>query len=298
LWVRRTFGTVSAMTSQEWVVGVPEAEFATAVLDRSAKLPVVVDFWAPWCGPCRTLGPVLERLAKLHGGAFVLAKVNVDEAPEVAESFGIRSIPAVKAFRDGCVVAEFVGAQPEAAVQRFLESILPSDADRLVDEAEAFTARGHENAAEERYLAALEKDARHGRALVGLAELLAGRGETAKALGLLERVSGGPEISKRAERLAAATRTHAAGAADLEELRARASAHPEDLSTRLALGKALSAIGRYEEALGELLAVVQRDPRFADEAARKTMLDLFALLGPSDPLTQKFRGELARALFR
>jgi len=298
LWVGHVFGTVSAMASEASIVDVAEAEFTAAVLDRSAKLPVVVDFWAPWCGPCRTLGPVLERLTQQHAGAFVLAKVNVDEAPEVAKTFGIRSIPAVKAFRDGRVVAEFVGAQPEAAVSRFLESVLPSDADRLVDEAEEFASRGHENAAEERYLAALEKDARHGRALVGLAELLAGRGETARALALLERVAGGTEITKRAERLAAATRTHAAGAADLDALRARASANPQDLAARLEFGKGLSAAGRYEEALRELLAVVQRDPRFAEEAARKTMLDLFALLGPSDPLTQKFRGELARTLFR
>jgi putative thioredoxin len=286
------------MASPPFIADVTEAEFAASVLDRSSKLPVVVDFWAPWCGPCRTLGPVLERLAKLHEGAFVLAKVNVDEAPGVAQSFGIRSIPAVKAFRDGGVVAEFVGAQPEAVVQRFLESVLPSDADRLAAEAEDFATRGHENAAEERYLAALEKDARHGRALVGLAELLAGRGETAKALALLERVSGSAEIAKRAERLAAATRTRASGAADLDGLRAKASAHPDDLAARLELGKGLSAAGRYEEALGELLTIVRRDPRFAEEAARKAMLDVFALLGPSDPLTQKFRGELARALFR
>jgi putative thioredoxin len=298
LCVARAFGTVSGMASLPFVVDVTEKEFAAAVLDRSSKLPVVVDFWAPWCGPCRTLGPVLERLAKLHDGAFVLAKVNIDEAPQVAESFGIRSIPAVKAFRDGGVVAEFVGAQPEAVVQRFLESVLPSDADRLAAEAEEFASRGHENAAEERYLAALEKDARHGRALVGLAELLAGRGDTAKALALLERVSGGSEITKRAERLAAATRTRAAGAADLDGLRAKANADPGDLAAHLELGKGLSAAGRYEEALGELLAVVRRDPQFAEEAARKTMLDIFALLGPSDPLTQKFRGELARALFR
>jgi putative thioredoxin len=228
----------------------------------------------------------------------VLAKVNVDEAPEVAKRFDIRSIPAVKAFREGRVVAEFVGALPEAAVQRFLDSVLPSEADRLVDEGEEFATRGHENAAEERYLAALEKDAHHGRALLGLAELLAGRGESEKALSLLERIPAGTEIAKRAERLAAATRTRTSGAADLEALRAKARANPRDLAARLELGKGLSAAGCYEEALNELLEVVRRDPRFAEEAARKSMLDVFALLGPGDPLTQRFRGELARALFR
>ncbi len=281
----------------EWIVDVGDPEFEREVLERSERVPVVVDFWAPWCGPCRTLGPVLERLAEEHAGAFVLARVNADEAPAAAQAFGVRSIPAVKAFRDGALVAEFVGAQPESVVRQFLAPLLPTEADREVAGAERAAADGDADTAEAGYRAALALDGRHPGALLGLAGTLAARDRRAEALELLEQVAGSRRDEERAERLAAELRT-AGGAADLEALRASAAARPDDLDAALDLGRALAAAGRHEAALETLLEVVRRDPGHAEGAARQAMIDLFALRGADDPLTQRFRSELARALFR
>jgi putative thioredoxin len=282
------------MSDSPWVVDVGDADFETAVIDRSHATPVVVDFWAPWCGPCRALGPLLERLAQEHAGAFVLAKVNVDEAPGVAQAFGIQGIPAVKAFRDGMLMAEFVGAQPEPTVRKLLEVVLPNEIDRLVaaatDQAPA--------EAEATLRAALECEPRHPKALLALARLVAGRGDVAEALRLLDLVAPPSPLVAEAERFAAELRTRGDGAGDESALRARIAADPGDLEARLALGRTLAALGRHEDALGELLAVVQREPRFDDDAARKAMVDLFAVLGSDHPLTERFRGELAKALFR
>ena len=281
-----------------FTIDVGDDDFASQVLERSHRTPVVVDFWAPWCEPCRTLGPLLEKLAAQHAGAFWLAKVDVDRSPVVAQRYAVRSIPAVIGLRDGAIVAEFVGAQPEAIVQRFIAALLPSEADGLAKAGAALAKAGDAAGAEAKLRAALERDARHPRALLGLARLLGERSDAAGALALLEKITSGEAELAEAEKLAAQLRMGAAGAADETALRGRVEASPEDLEARIQLGRALAARGRHEEALEQLLAAVKRDPRFAEEAARKSMLDLFAVLGGDHPLTQRYRAELARALFR
>jgi len=280
----------------EWTKNVGDATFDAEVVERSKSVPVVVDFWAPWCGPCRTIGPVLERLADDYKGAFVLAKINVDENPEVAAEFGIRSIPAIKAFRGGEVFDEFVGALPEPALRQFVRRILPTEADRAATEGQSAESRGDTAAAETFYRRALESDPNHPAARVGLGRLLAASDPPA-ALAELDRVLPGTPERAEADRIAARLRLAAGDGVAASELAARVERDPADLEARLKLARWLAANEEYEAALGHLLELVKRDRAFEDEAGRKAMLDIFNVLGARHPVTEKYRGELARVLF-
>ena len=280
----------------QWIFDTNERDFQRDVVERSKRVPVVVDFWAPWCGPCRTLGPLLERLAEEYAGAFVLARVNVDENPQLATALRVQSIPMVLGFRDGTVVSEFVGALPESAVREFLQRVLPGAADLLAEVAEQLLAAGKLGDAEELCRAALEQDARCGRALVALATILAARGEDATALTLLDRVDPGP-ARPSADRLAAELRIRGAGAGDEATLRATLAAAPGDLETRFQLARALAAQARYTDALQEYLEILRRNRQFEDGAARKAMLDIFDLLGAGNETVERYRAELAKVLF-
>jgi putative thioredoxin len=285
------------VTREVAILEVDDATFYEHVLVRSHELPVVVDFWAPWCGPCRQLAPILERVAAGADGKFVLAKVNVDDSPAVARQYGVQSIPFVVAFRDGQPLAQFLGLQPESAVREFVARLEPSPADRIAREAAELAERGERVAAEQRYRAALEAEPRHERALLGLARLLAARDEIQAALDLLARVVPGSPAETEVDRLAAELRMRAHGSADEAALRARVNADPKDFAARLDLGRALAATRRHAEALELLLEVVRRSAEHADEA-RKAVLDVFELLGPQHELTQQYRRQLAQALFR
>jgi putative thioredoxin len=282
-----------------WILDVSEQDFERDVLDRSEQVPVVVDFWAPWCGPCRVLGPILERLAEEFAGGFVLARVDIDANPALAQAFQVRSIPAVKAIRDRALAGAFDGAQPELAVRRFVESILPSEAERAAKAAEEAAAAGDAAAARRHWQTALDLDPRLPQALYGLARLEADDGDSEAALARVELIGPGTRVSDDADRLAATLRTRAAAqGADEGELRRRVSAAPDDPAAHLALGRLLAAQGHHAEALAALLESVRRDAGFEDGAARLAMLDLFAVLGADHPQTQEYRSALARTLFR
>ncbi len=282
------------MTTHGAVRDVRDADFETAVIERSRQVPVVVDFWAPWCGPCRQLGPVLERLAAGAEGAWELVKVNTDENPRTAAQYRIQGIPAVKGFRDGKMVAEFTGALPEPQVRAFLTRLLPNQADLLVREGADLEQSGYLATAEDRYRDALAKDANHAAAVLSLARLLLAREATAEALALLDRRPGDPEAQKLRAELAL---NQATTGVDIATLESRLAADADDAAAHYHLGRALAARGDYEPALEHLLATVRLDRKLDDDGARKAMLDIFALLGDADERTQRYRRMLGALLF-
>ena len=278
-------------------VDVDAANFRQVVLEGSKAAPVVIDFWAPWCAPCRALKPVLEKLAAEYGGKFTLAKINSDDNPELAASMGVRGIPAVKAVANAEVVDEFVGALPESQVRAFIERIVPSPSAQAAAQAREMIASGRYDEALAQLEAALDLDPRNELAQVDKLEALVklGRQEEARAVldGLGPLLLEDPRVGALKAELEFAT----GPAQDVASLRHRIAASPEDLDARLELARHHAHEKAFEPALQQLIEIVRRDRKFGDDAGRKTMIEIFNLLGASDPLVARYRRELASALY-
>jgi putative thioredoxin len=282
----------------QYSVDVDRSNFQQVVIEGSRRTPVVIDFWAEWCGPCRVLKPILEKLAEEYRGRFVLAKINADQSQELAAQFGVRGIPAVKAVYDGEIVDEFSGAIPEAAVREFLGRIIPSPADEL-----RVKAAGQRDAgdlagallslAEASKLEPADEDVR-----LDAAEILLETGQLDEARRLLDSLSPTTLMEDRARQLLAKLDFAQAGQSgeDEQALRAKVAADPRDMEARLRLANLLIAAGRYEAGLDGLLEMIRIDRYWNDDAARKTVLSVFSMLGGQGELVAQYRRKLAGAL--
>ncbi len=276
------------------VIDSTDTTFAQDVIQRSHELPVVVDCWAPWCGPCRILGPILEKLAYERDGQVQLVKVNTDENPQVAQALQVEGIPAVFAFVGGQLVNKFVGAIPEEQVREFYDSLIPSEADikaaegyRMMQENQIPIARLH-------FEAALEENPDHEPAGVGLAAILVRVGETERAAQLARRWPNHP-MSKSV--LTSMELTAALEGYGADEIRQAVAANPDDPMVRYRHGCLLAIESQWMEALDEMLESVRLDKSAGDEAARKTLLGIFGMLGDDQPVVAEYRKRLGRLLF-
>lgn len=278
----------------EHALDVGLADFQQHVLDESKHRPVVVDFWAPWCGPCKSLKPILEKLAAEYGGSFLLAKVNSDDNQELAARYGVRGIPSVKAFVNGAMVDEFSGALPEGEVRVFLDRLIPSPAEELRAQAAGLRAAGDLSAALQALAEASRVDPAHLGVRLDAAEIMLDLGEADEARRLIASVP--DDADPRVAQLKARLQFMGVAGEDVAALTAQVAANENDLAARLKLANLLVAAGQYEAGMDQLLEIVRRDRGFEDDIGRKTLLSVFDLLGGGE-LVSRYRRQLSSLLY-
>lgn len=286
------------MTAATYIHDVTTENFSDVVLENSQRVPVLVDFWAPWCGPCQTLMPLLTHLAEVYGGQFILAKINIDEQQDLAMRFGVRSVPTVKIFRNGEMVDEFLGALPESAIRDFLDKYVERESDRVLAQAKAFLAEGDLDQAVETASRALSMEPENKRSHIGLAEILLAVGRNAEARQVIDAMPANIRTEPEVARLAARAEFAdvAANAPEEDELENRIAQDPSDSEARYLLSARRVMQGQYEGAMEQLLELVRRDRAFGNDAGREALLKIFDMLGGEGDLVSRYRRLMFNAL--
>lgn len=295
-------GGATTKAAQDLIKETTTKDFRQDVMAESMKQPVLVDFWAPWCGPCKQLTPVIEKVVTAAKGKVKLVKMNIDQYPEIAGQLGVQSIPAVFAFDKGQPVDGFMGALPESQIEAFIEKLVgpigPGETEKMLEAASIALTAGDLASAGELYAAVLSLEPENIPAITGLAKMHVDTGDTEGAKGFLAMV---PE-AKAADPQVAAIRAaielaeQAAALGDTAELEAKVTANPADHQSRFDLAVALNARGEREPATHHLIAMIRADRKWNDEAARKQLLQFFEAWGPSDETTDG-RRKLSAVLF-
>lgn len=285
------------MNDNQFIIDVTAENFRS-VLQLSQQTPVLVDFWAPWCQPCKTLLPIVEKLAREYQGQFILAKVNIDEQQALASQFGVRSVPTVKMVRDTQLVDEFTGALPESEVRAFIERHLDKESDKIVDAALAAYGQGDTATAEQLLRDVMGVEPVNYRAHLTLGELLVRDGRTDEAQQLLATLPAdiGAEPAAQSLHARLAFTAAAADAPPLPVLQAALAANPKDSTARYQLAVRLVLEGDFETALQQLLELIRRDRGYGDDAGRKAMLQIFELLGGEGELVSHYRRQMFTAM--
>jgi len=285
-------------STSKWIIETTDERFAQDVVERSKERPVVVDFWADWCAPCRMLAPLLEKLVMDFAGKLMLVKVNTEQMPVTAGQFHVQSIPAVYGFRDGQVYDYFIGVQPEHQLRAWLERLLPTEAEQLCAEA-AKLSELDSKSAEQRYREALQLDPSLATAKIDLAALFLRQDRFDECGELLEELGQRGFLEPAAEKIKAEWQlaSQAQEVGSVEDCRAAMEADPNQPKLKLRLAEALAAAGQYEEALETSLELVQDHKQHWGEPARTIMVDIFQILPNDSELTSTYRRRLASALY-
>ena len=286
------------MSSTDYIIDITEANFNSHVVEASYTRPVLVDFWATWCGPCQALIPIVTKLAEEYQGQFILAKVNIDEQQQLAAQFAVRSVPTVKLVKQGQVVDEFMGALPESSIREFLDRHIERESDRQLQAALALYQNGEADQAIAQIQSAMQGDPENPRLPVQLLSLLLKENRVAEAESLLENLPRELRASDEIKGVETQLRfLSEAEGADLPSLQQQVQDNPKDCATRHRLAALYIAQADYAKALEELLEIIRLDRKFEDDIGRKDMLKVFDILGDKHELVSSYRQKMSRLLY-